>query len=348
MRRPFIREFCPDETHWAILAALRFLLASIILSCHLTWFIQPDSVFLALGKLGGLSAVIGFLLISGYSIANSINLQRVGFYKRRFLRIYPMYIAAIILSLVPFLFYGPTVDALNRSFELPDGWTILGNVFLLQGFATLYIDSNPIVWTLSLEVLCYILAPIFSGMSNRMILLYIIMSSIVFGAYQQFSLPYFSEIRYGIGFVVLLWAWLTGFLYYKHRTNQAIRIFIIIIGCIILEINNAYNNKLSIFTYIMSSTCLIASPYIRIHQKLGSVLKYMGDLSYPLYLCNLPALMIGYSLGNVRNPALLILCVLISTVLFYHAIDVPVRKRKILSDHRVEKNSSYCISRMTF
>lgn len=324
-----VGDFCPGDLHWSILAGLRFLLASIILSCHLTWFIQPDSLFLSLGKLGGLSAVLGFLLLSGYSIANSISQQPVGFYKRRFLRIYPMYVAAIVFSLLPFLFYGPNVDALNRSFKLPDEWTILGNVLLLQGFVTIYVDSNPIVWTLSLEVLCYILAPLFKRMHTKTLMIIILASAILFGIYPYLNLPYFSDIKYGVGFFALLWAWLTGFVYYRHRTSSAMQIFMIIIGCVVLELNNAYNNKLSICTYILSSTLLIASPYFRVKPMLGHILKYCGDLSYPLYLYNLPALVLGYSLGGFRNPTNLVLCALLSTMFFYHTIDVPLRKRKM-------------------
>jgi peptidoglycan/LPS O-acetylase OafA/YrhL len=90
---------------WKVLAGLRFFLAWIVVCYHLKNFI-PDygkDFLCTFGKLNGLTAVLGFLLISGYSIAHSLTKNPEGFYNRRFLRIYPLYFCAVIVSLIPFL-----------------------------------------------------------------------------------------------------------------------------------------------------------------------------------------------------------------------------------------------------
>lgn len=118
----------------------------------------------------GTEFVIVFFLLSGFSIAHSLNgnSDTVSFYKRRFIRLYPTYIVGIFWALivfvvmalaVPDVYYtgvegrSPLVGQFARFFL--DAKTVVANL--------LYIPINnyltPQYWSLPYEVLFYLIAP---------------------------------------------------------------------------------------------------------------------------------------------------------------------------------------------
>src|SRR5215469_1953791 len=89
----------PRKVNWALSGLLRFSLACIVVCVHSAWFFGSGSLFEGVARLGGKAAVIGFLVISGFSIRASLDRAEEGFYTRRILRIYPAYVAAVLLTL---------------------------------------------------------------------------------------------------------------------------------------------------------------------------------------------------------------------------------------------------------
>jgi peptidoglycan/LPS O-acetylase OafA/YrhL len=83
---------------WASLAVLRFALAMIVFATHLVFFTGYGGWTEAVASLDGKAAVIGFLLISGFSIAASSDRDRDGFYRRRFLRVYRLYCFVVLFA----------------------------------------------------------------------------------------------------------------------------------------------------------------------------------------------------------------------------------------------------------
>jgi hypothetical protein len=100
---------------WSILAGVRFLLASIVAFNHLAEYVSLGH-FRFIPMFGAFEAILGFLLISGYSIASSYVQQPRGFLYRRAKRIYPVYLVAIAATIVVTLTVGhgelPTLPAL--------------------------------------------------------------------------------------------------------------------------------------------------------------------------------------------------------------------------------------------
>ncbi len=84
-----------SESSWAVLAALRLFLSMIVVLGHFSIFIKSDpyNIF-GNGYFVAVSAVFGFFLISGFSIAASLDREPHSFYGRRFLRIWPLYLAS--------------------------------------------------------------------------------------------------------------------------------------------------------------------------------------------------------------------------------------------------------------
>jgi peptidoglycan/LPS O-acetylase OafA/YrhL len=291
---------------------------------------------ISLSRLGGQSAVLGFLLISGYSIANSITRNPKKFYSRRLLRIYPLYVCAIFASLLPFLLLGSTIHSLHGEYSQPSVATVLGNLVFMEGFVVKTIDSNRLLWTLSIEFFCYLLAPIFIKLNNKELLLLIGISSLSYASFPYYFSKmsgasaagfHYAFLSYGFGFILLLWAWLLGFYYFRNDQKDDAKVLLIALGCFLLDQNKVVSARWDIATYIMSGIILIYSPQIKPPSIIQNLLEYLGNISYPLYLFQMPVLILSFSVG-VRNSFALALLVMLASVFFYHAVDVPIRLRK--------------------
>jgi peptidoglycan/LPS O-acetylase OafA/YrhL len=318
--------------NWDILAGLRFFLAWIVFSSHVSHFVSHRDFLIRFDYFGGHAAVLGFLLVSGYSIAHSVSKSTKGFYKRRLLRIYPLYLAAIIISLVPFLVSGQNV----KEYTLPSITNFIGNLFFLQGFSVYPLASNGIVWTLSIEVCCYLLAPFFLKLGYKKLLFLIAVSSICYVLFPRLPLELGNgrtNSLYGIPFLLLLWAWLLGFVFYLQAQQKAMQILLIGLGCaLIISSYNYYGvGKLALITYILSALILIYSSRLQFPKMVLKVFRYLGDLSYPFYLFHFSSIFFGYSVLRIDNSFYQLILSLVVTVAAYHLIDVPLRHGSQLS-----------------
>jgi peptidoglycan/LPS O-acetylase OafA/YrhL len=93
-------------------------------------------------------AILIFFALSGYVIGltNQLPFSRsnaIRYLLRRFIRLYPIYLIAIVLGVLS----SPT-----------DTWkTIVGNLFFLQGPICALLSGNGVLWTLNYEVVYYII-----------------------------------------------------------------------------------------------------------------------------------------------------------------------------------------------
>ncbi|MBE9125747.1 MULTISPECIES: acyltransferase family protein [unclassified Coleofasciculus] len=326
---------------WKILAGLRFFLAWIVVCDHVK-INFPDSgyqgFFSFFSKFNSLAAVLGFLLISGYSIASSIGRNSKGFYQRRILRIYPLYFCAVLFSLIPFWMHGKIIELPRGESVQPSWFTVFGNLLFLKSFVGSVDDikTNVALWTLSIEVMCYLLAPLFFKASYKILILLILLSAsfyllspylyLIVSPDNKFPFP--SELSYGLSFVLLLWVWLSGFFYFVHKDNKFSKIGLIGLGVITLLINSNYIGKSGLITYCVSCLVLIYLPYLKFPNFLLKIFNYLGNISYPLYLFHLPTFFVAYLLLGINNSILLVLLALLNSILFYHVIDIPIRIRK--------------------
>lgn len=311
---------------WKILAGLRFFLAWIVLCTHVRAFVSEQNIFTIFSVFGGHSAVIGFLIISGYSIANSISRESTNFYKRRIFRIYPLYLCSICFSLLPFLFLNENFPVIKFNYTLPSLWTILGNLFFLQGFIFLPIKTNIVIWTISIEVLNYILAPVYFKISQKQILTIIFISSTLYAFYPYLHLGDYLQLRFGLSFILLAWAWLLGYYYYFNRKVLS-KIMLVALGIVLLTVNNKSNQGLSVVTYTLTAILLIYSPVIKLPDFVGKMAKYLGDISYPLYLFHSPTLILIEGVLKIKDSLILIGSSVIIAMWFYHTVDFYSRRR---------------------
>ena len=191
-----------DRDQWKILGGLRFLLAFIVVCGHLFRFAPKDNAinrfFISGAEFDAVAAVICFLIISGFSIAHSIISKPEGFYFRRVVRIYPLYISAMVLTLVPFWFAGPVIQAYDGQFNQPGLANFIANLFFLQTFFADQLSGNGPLWTLAVEVFFYLLAPVFVRMRSWMLLLLVLISAVGFASCHALHLDFYSKYRWGL------------------------------------------------------------------------------------------------------------------------------------------------------
>ena len=321
------------NAQWSILAGLRFFLAWVVACHHLSHCVPNNDLLVSFQSFSGFSAVLGFLLISGYSIASSISKGTTGFYRRRFIRVYPLYLTAIVVSLIPFLIAGHEIVVLDATtYHQPTLINFGGNLFFLQGFIVFPLGSNGVIWTLSVEVVCYLLAPLLVKLKPQIILLLIAISAGCYLTFSQIVLPAkdIAFLRYGLPLLLLSWAWLLGFFYYFHAKETLSKVSIVLLGCFLLGFHGGNYGVLANFTYVLSALLLVYAAEIALPQKLCKVLDYLGELSYPLYLFHTPAILLGYAVMGLKNSFSLMLLSLIFSVLVYHLVDLPIRHKRVV------------------
>jgi peptidoglycan/LPS O-acetylase OafA/YrhL len=292
----------PPATNWAVLAGLRFFLAWVVLSGHISWF-TPDSgrLFRFFDSFGGKPAVIGFLMVSGYSIAASLRKNVRGFYRRRLIRLYPLYFFSLIAAVglqVPFKEVPTGMQLLHSS----DPVTVVGNFLFLQTFLVKPIAYDPIVWSLSIEF-AYCLAYLCPLLGDRGIVIFVINK--------------FNALKY-------LWAWLLGFVCFWDR-RPVILIGLAAIGTILVALLNT--ETLALLTFGLSFLLLNVSGMITTRKTLANILNYLGELSYPLYLVHFLSFIVGVQLMGITNRWTLAALALLTTVISYHVIDIYCKKK---------------------
>lgn len=284
-------------TPWPLLGGLRFVLASIVVFEHFRWLL-PLPALRVVPALGSFAAVLAFFAISGYSIAASYERAPQGFYRRRFRRIYPTYLVALAVALMPHLLRNDAAFFVGgQVFERPTLPQALCHILMLQGFAVPIIDAAGPAWSLSIECACYLLAPLFWRF--RWLALAALPSFAFFVvARGPLHLPYYAHMPYGVAFAALLWAWLAGFVFYRYRAEAWAAWALVSLGSVALALNRSDAPRLAPFTLVASYGALIAAPALPLPPRLARVLTVLGDVSYPLYLLHIPVLLLLYASSN--------------------------------------------------
>ena len=316
-----------SETHWANLSLVRFMLSFAVLLGHIDISLPGRSKW-EFG-VGGVPAVAGFFLISGFSIAHSISAKRTHFIKRRFLRIVPLSTAASIFGYIAVTM----ARVWNGSIPLfvePSAISVLGCLFFLNGIIvrTPYILLP--IWSLNCEVVYYLLAQFFKDCSDWFLMLLISISVFLFVMYAASLEIWFG--LYGVPAATMLWIWLTGFLLYRHQIGTEMLVVGVIAGI----------TAIYLFEHAPLSSILVgfALPFVMVARfnaitmppKFTRIANYLGELSYPLYLFHFPVINITrYFIPSDHTLNGLVVDIagpLILSVAAYHVVDAPIRKRR--------------------
>jgi peptidoglycan/LPS O-acetylase OafA/YrhL len=329
----------PTASTWALLAFLRWVMAFNVMLFHLR-----GSFGRKIPLLGGKASVIGFFLISGFSIAHSYQEKPQGYLRRRFLRIAPMYTAAVLFAyfVVEWIVPPPAYAEMGVVYTGAGFFTFLANLFCLQDFAAVPLSYDGPLWSLSIEVFYYLFAPALFRCPRAVPLVLTVGSMALFGM----SPGVYDFGGYMAG--IFAWPWLVGFLLGQKGVNLTLPIGLGLLGAALIVFNRAYTPEaLSVFTYATVFGLIIAGPHVHLPAIVRTIANFLGDLSYPLYLLHLPLAILLYFRFGVRGYPALVSGIILLVIPMWWIFDeklkrwvwMPVVKR-ILDLARIPSGSS--------
>ncbi len=265
-----------------------------------TWGMTDSGT--VLGRLG-IYAVTAFYIISGMALylahrKDEWTVTQYGvFILRRFLRLAPVYwVPLIVYTVFCFQYYD--------GFSI-DGWKYFQNVFLIFGLTnpTEYMIMGG--WSIGNEVVFYLLFPVFTLMANNKVLSVLLLSAsavlLVYCAFyfltpdvrlsKQWAL-YIDPVNqvYYFSLGVLAAKWLLPIVGERRKTMLFIALFLFMVFVCYPasgdQINIITGYEKIVFSILILGLC---SAFFLVgdlqHIKpLHFLLKFLGDVSYPLYL----------------------------------------------------------------
>ncbi len=329
------------------MGTLRFILALAVLWFH---FIAVQNNF----SLNGLIAVDAFFIISGFYIALILDSKYIHssywiYISNRFLRIYPLYWIVYIATFV-FIFYSHYSSQINISnlihyfiVQYPEPTLLLKELTLIipRGYLTVYSMHQPIVapaWSLVVEVMFYITAPLFIRRKTFVILSILIASFII--RYILLIQQNNTHAGYLLGFFPAnMGFFCMGILAYRLFNKKIFikskKLFSFLIIFLLSQIvfwgfmPNIFFLSIPLREVIFFLTIFTVIPTLFNITQRFSFDRLLGDLSYPMYITHLLILeLFEYmKLNNYNYPLFIIISIfsiLTTSYVLYKFIDRPL------------------------
>ena len=308
---------------------------------------------------GGFLGVDVFFVISGYLITTSLLHQGYGgFYVRRVNRLFPALVVVVLLTIL--------VGAWTL---LPDEFRILGkhvrasaaflqnfNLSAESGYFDRSSEAKPLLhlWSLAVEEQFYLLWPLLLIPANkrRFALPLAVTLALLYLGYADWLTSHghadAAFYRFGsraweplVGCALALWAHRRGHPESTKAGNAwALAGLAATVGAIaLLTEHSAHMPGLAALPAVLGAAAIIHGGATQgpVSRALGHAIpRYIGKISYPLYLVHWPV--IAYKnimLGHTNSAAVLGVCLLLSVLLamaVYHWVELPVQR--MVKQHR--------------
>jgi peptidoglycan/LPS O-acetylase OafA/YrhL len=321
---------------WPVLAGLRFFFAMWVLFDH-TYNFGPADRAIPIFTKSGLVAVMCFFVISGFSIHHSIARQPIGYGARRFWRIAPTNALAVAIGWFAYVVLGLS-GGYGTPPLTPTAVQWVGSLLLLQCVFPVAIHFLFPAWSLSIEVLYYLMAPILMKQrDSSTIVIAAALSCLLFILWPFIRDVYIAEPTHLISAVAFLWAWLAGWLAYSHRGNRPMVFCFMVGGALgiwaqakffgIVDLTSGAANLLAWAVTLVIVFFRIGVPA---GDKVRTAFNYLGDISFPLYLLHYPVLFALTSSVFKIHPewnygVVQVIIALVVAALAYHFVDRPLR-----------------------
>lgn len=283
--------------NWELLAGVRFALALVVACAH--WHDYYSVKSFDLWSIS-IVAVAMFLMVSGFSMAHSVSVQPNGFFRRRFLRLYPTYILCLGLAVVPYAIYGPVIHhhvaGTSDWVPLSHVWTWFTTVLMLSGASGEQLSSHGVAWSLSIEIAFYLFAPALAVLTSRpegkIAIWAAIGISLAFWNRQNDGTLFAWPSNVYLAFFGLGWIWLCGFHLYHIRHSASRAAMLVVSGYMACAPTNS-----TIAAAIWGLCGLGFLSTVHLPPPTKTTMQFLGDISYPLYLCHVPVFLLILPFG---------------------------------------------------
>ncbi|KAA0742260.1 acyltransferase [Bacillus sp. AY3-1] len=306
----------------------------------------------------GGEAVIVFYVLSGFVLSMALYHSKTnywGYLIKRFVRIYIPYYFWIIITFALFILFSPyEVVGLRDWFY--DRWQgsitkldILNHFVLLNNFFTE--NYNPVIWSLAQEMRISIVFPLlfllFYKLNWKKTILFALSFSLIsvflnmlhIGKAEGFYNGYADTLHFTSMFMVgmLLFKHQEKLIYSYRNMKKFKKGFLIALGIILyLYSILIYGFSRNDTTFLLKDWGVVMGVSIFIIMAMSnlkvkvflnkSVFVYLGEISYSIYLCHFPIMMVLFKLLYTKIPIffLLILCItmtLLFSIVSYHLIE---------------------------
>lgn len=332
---------------------IRILLAISVIIAH-------SAPVFGMSLVGGSTAVETFFIISGFYMALILNEKYVGenysykmFMKSRLMRLMPIYWVVLIIAMMVHNFgFVNKIVSLFQNYDITTGlFMVFNNLFILGQDVVMFLTVNantgllefvsnfrdgsvmlhqflaiPAAWSLSLEIMFYMMAPFICRLKTRYIAMIFAASALIkiLLKVSGFNFDPWSY-RFFPAELCLFVAGVLAYKIYQHIKNKGIskntcKIFYVVFLASLFSYNFFYE-VFPLFKYLYFSFAAVAIPYIFSLTKNYKFDNFIANLSYPIYIVHL------FILQNipVHQGVNLVFIVLISTVL-YLFVDKPINE----------------------
>jgi peptidoglycan/LPS O-acetylase OafA/YrhL len=213
---------------------LRGISCVFIIFWHMA-FLAPTGHPTRLTAYWGTDALILFFMLSGLVINLSESKKpktRLMFIKNRFIRIYPQFLAGMLLAFL-------ALYVTNSSF--PSARDIIGNLLMVStmkdymGYTVASIESNLPVWSLTFEVSFYLLFALTIGRKQKTALfVWFLMSMIAIPVF--FFRTNIDPITHVVAIFAFSSTWLIGYYIYRYRNYFYVEKYTVFFGLGILPL----------------------------------------------------------------------------------------------------------------
>lgn len=330
---------------------LRLLLAAIVAIRHIIVLAELDEFYPLLAFLSSEFAVSGFFVLSGFLVFSAFEQSEAKRYAlRRCVRIYPAYLAALIVAVIAAVLHAAFVDDLRISLDEVVRYMAANGVFLNfvhpnlgNLFSGQYqVAVNGALWTIKIEVLFYLIVPVLALLVARINALTVLLTMAAIGVFWPHFVG-FTETALGRNFPASMVNQLPG---YFHLFAAGIALSRTVCGqmtvlamsvlCVVTYV------ALALFNPFMPSYYMIVLPIIiyAVMQLPQITILKRNDFSYGLYLFHWPVtqFMVMHFEGMMRDAVFLSVTLAVAvmfSILSWFLIERPMI-RWVKTTRRVE------------
>ena len=318
---------------------LRLLLAALVAVAHLSELSKIELLSGIKTYLSSGVAVDSFFVISGFLIFLSYESSGslANYTSKRLRRIFPGYIAVIVLCSVLFYFVSSEPDFVsyfNMEFLKYIFYNILTLNFLHPALPGVFQNHqfpvvNGALWTIKIEVMFYIAVPLIVYIISKFNKLFVLVSVYIVSILYSYGMLYLN-IKSGAEIFLKLERQLPGqlaffisgatiYYYYEYFYNNRFKLLTMSIVALLL---NSYVAQL--YMFYPASLAIVVLYFAAIFKYLGNFGNF-GDLSFGVYIWHFPIIQVlltyNLFLDQVTGLVMFIICTLIASYISWHLFE---------------------------